>query len=98
MDAALGFLLAFLQGAAVAAQDAAAAIAESGDDASWWAEVGPLLERVVDSAAYPLASSVGSTVGAELGAAFDPDHAYAFGLERVLDGVGALVDRRRDPR
>jgi AcrR family transcriptional regulator len=93
MDAALGFLLAFVQGAAVAAQDAASATVESGDDASWWAEVAPLLERLVDPAAYPLADRVGTAVGAELGAAFDPERAYAFGLERVLDGLAALVER-----
>lgn len=95
MDAALGFLIAFVQSAAVAAQDAARTTAESGDDASWWAEVAPLLERLVDSAAYPLAGRVGSAVGAELGGPFDPEHAYAFGLERVLDGLGALVERPR---
>ena len=93
MDAALGFLLAFVQGSAVAVQDAASTNAESGDDAIWWAEVAPLLERLVDPAAYPLASRVGSAVGAELGAAFDPEYAYAFGLERVLDGLGALIER-----
>jgi AcrR family transcriptional regulator len=93
MDAALGFLLAFVQGAAVAAQDAAGAKAESGDDASWWAEVGPLLQRLVDPAAYPLADRVGSAVGAAQGAAFDPERAYSFGLERVLDGLDALVAR-----
>jgi AcrR family transcriptional regulator len=94
MDASLGFLLAFVQSAAIAAQDAASTTVESGDDASWWAEVAPLLERLVDPAAYPLASRVGTAVGTELGTAFDPEHAYAFGLERVLDGLGALVERR----
>jgi hypothetical protein len=26
------------------------------------------------------------------GAAYEPQRAYAFGLERVLDGLGALID------
>ena len=30
--------------------------------------------------------------GAAHGAAYDPDHAYTFGLQRVLDGLGALID------
>lgn len=92
LDAALGFLLAFVQGAAVAAQDAASAAAELGDDESWWAEAGPLLERLVDPSAYPLASHVGTAVGTEQGAAFDAGRAYDFGLERVLDGLGALIE------
>ena len=97
MDASLGFLLAFVQSAAIAAQDVAGATAESGDDANWWVEVAPLLERFVDSDAYPRASRVGTAVGTEQGTAFDPEHAYAFGLERVLDGLGALVGRSSAP-
>jgi AcrR family transcriptional regulator len=92
MDAALAHLLAFVQSSAVAAQAAANAAVEAGDDASWWAEAGPLLERVADPVTYPLASRVGNAVGAELGAAFDPRRAYAFGLERVLDGLGVLIE------
>jgi hypothetical protein len=37
---------------------------------------------------------VGAAAGAELGGAFEPGHAYAFGLERVLDGLGVLIERR----
>lgn len=93
LDAAVTFLLRFVQGAAVAAEDVASAAAH-GDDAAWWEQAGPLLAQVVSPERYPLADRVGSAVGAEQGAAFDPDHAYAFGLERVLDGIGALVGRR----
>ena len=49
---------------------------------------------LTDPAAYPTAVRVGAAAGAELGAAFDPGHAYAFGLERVLDGLGVLIERR----
>ena len=91
MDAALTYLLAFVQAAAVAAQDAAAGSAAE-SDATWWAEAGPLLARVAGPERYPLASRVGSAAGAAQGAAYDPDAAYAFGLERVLDGLGALID------
>ena len=41
---------------------------------------------------YPTASRVGAAAGAAHGAAYDPDHAYTFGLQRVLDGLGALID------
>ena len=90
MDAALTFLLAFVQANAVAAQDHASA---PGTDAEWWAAAGPLLARVVNPERYPLASRVGSAAGAAQGGAYDADHAYAFGLERVLDGLAALIDR-----
>jgi len=52
-----------------------------------------VLERVLDPAAYPLASRVGAAAGAAHGSAADPDHAYRFGLDRVLDGLAAFVDR-----
>ena len=90
MDAGLTFLLAFVQANAVAAQDQANA---PGSDAEWWATAGPHLARVVGPERYPLASRVGSAAGAAQGGAYDAEHAYAFGLERVLDGVAALIDR-----
>jgi len=94
MDAALTYLLSFVQASASAAQDAANLSAESGvDDSAWWEEAGPLLERFVTEADYPLASRVGTAAGVEQGAAYHPDAAYAFGLERVLDGLAALIDR-----
>jgi AcrR family transcriptional regulator len=88
MDAALTFLLGFVQSNAVAAQESAAA----GSDAEWWEAAGPQLAEVVDPARYPLASRVGSAAGAEQDAAFDAERAYAFGLERVLDGLAVLIN------
>ncbi|HEX6022995.1 MAG TPA: TetR/AcrR family transcriptional regulator [Solirubrobacter sp.] len=89
MDAALTFLLGFVQANAVAAQDHASA---PGTDAEWWETAGPLLARVVDPERYPLAARVGSAAGAAQGGAYDAERAYAFGLERVLDGLAALID------
>ena len=34
------------------------------------------------------------TAGAAHGGAYDPEHAYRFGLQRVLDGLAVLIDRR----
>ena len=45
-----------------------------------------------DETKYPTASRVGAAAGAVYGAAYDPDHAYTFGLQRVIDGLGALID------
>jgi hypothetical protein len=49
---------------------------------------------VVDPERYPLAARVGEAAGEAHGSTYDPAHAYAFGLERVLDGLAVLVDRR----
>ena len=71
--------------------DAAAA---PGTDAEWWETAGPLLARVIDPARYPLAVRVGEAAGEAHGSAHDPAFAYAFGLERVLDGLAALIERQ----
>jgi AcrR family transcriptional regulator len=95
MDAALTYLLTFVEAAAVAAREAAGQAGDSGvDDSGWWEEVAPILERFVTAEAYPLASRVGTAAGVEQGAAYDPDRAYAFGVERVLDGLAALIEER----
>jgi Tetracyclin repressor-like, C-terminal domain len=95
MDAALTFLLTFVEAAAAAAREAAGLAGDLGvDDAGWWEEVAPIIERFVTADAYPLASRVGTAAGVEQGAAYDPDRAYAFGVERVLDGLAALIEER----
>ena len=93
MDDALTYLLSFVQANARAASDARAArLASAMDDEHWWAANAPLLARILDEHAYPLAARVGSAAGAAHGGAYDPDHAYRFGLDRVLDGLAAIVD------
>jgi AcrR family transcriptional regulator len=94
-DAALTYLLGFVQASARAVADARAEAARSArTDMEWWDENGPLLARVFDKHAYPTAARVGAAAGAAQGGAANPGHAYAFGLERVLDGLGVLIDRR----
>ena len=96
MDAALTYLLSFVQAWARAAADARAAQRDSAmTDEQWWAANAPLLARVFDAHAYPTAARVGSAAGAAHGSAYSPQHAYDFGLQRVLDGLAALIDGRR---
>jgi AcrR family transcriptional regulator len=93
LDAALTFLLDFVRSSAVAAHDADAARRASGmTDEQWWETNAPLLARALDPDAYPTASRVGTAAGAAHGGAYSPEHAWAFGLERVLDGLGALIE------
>jgi AcrR family transcriptional regulator len=95
MDAALTHLLTFVQAWARAAADARDTRRESDmDDEQWWAANAPLLQRVLDPAAYPLASRVGTAAGAAHRAAYDPGHAYDFGLRTILDGLAVLIETR----
>jgi AcrR family transcriptional regulator len=95
-DAALTFLLDFVRAAALAAHAAGASRRATGmSDEEWWEANAPLLERVLDPAAYPTAARVGTAAGTAHGGAYSPDHAWEFGLERALDGLEALVRRRR---
>lgn len=92
-DDCLTHLLTFVRACARDAIDARDTRRGSAmDDARWWAVAGPVLARVLDPARYPRATRVGSAAGQEHGSAHDPEHAYHFGLERVLDGLAALVE------
>ncbi|GAA3398810.1 TetR/AcrR family transcriptional regulator [Cryptosporangium minutisporangium] len=93
-DAALTFVLGFVETCARAAADVRAAKYESAlSDGEWWAANQPLLDQVFDVERYPLAARVGAAAGAAHDAAYSPGHAYEFGLARVLDGLAALVER-----
>jgi hypothetical protein len=92
MDAALTHVLTFVQAWAQAAADARATRGESAmDDEQWWAAHAPLLSKLADPASYPLAVRVGTTAGTAHRAAYNPEHAYDFGLQTVLAGLAALI-------
>ena len=93
MDASLTYLLGFVQAWARAAAVARAVQQDSAmNDVQWWTTSGPLLARILDENAYPIAARVGSAAGAAHGTAYSPGHAYTFGLQRVLDGLSVLID------
>lgn len=95
MDDALTYLLGFVQSSTRAVIDARASQGEGTmTDEQWWAVTGPLLARAFDESKYPTASRVGTAAGTAHNAASNPDHAYEFGLQRVLDGLGVLIDQR----
>lgn len=96
MDSVITLVNGFVHGAARGAAEARAAVVRTGlTDAQWWAAMAPYLDKVFDPVAYPLASRVGAAAGEEHGAAYDFEHAFEFGLARLLDGVAALIDRSR---
>ncbi|MGW4531635.1 TetR/AcrR family transcriptional regulator C-terminal domain-containing protein [Nocardia sp. NPDC004340] len=93
MDAALTYVLGFVTSTAQLAIDTAGAAAESGQsDHDWWERAAPLLARVFDAERYPLAARVGEAAGQAHDSAYSADHAYEFGLARVLDGLAGLIE------
>lgn len=95
MDSALTYVLGFVTSVAQLAIDSARAATESGaSDHEWWERAAPLLERVFDAERYPLAARVGAAAGQAHDSAYSADHAYAFGLARVLDGLATLIESR----
>ncbi|MDC9822559.1 TetR/AcrR family transcriptional regulator [Devosia sp. ZB163] len=59
-------------------------------DDEWWYTIAPFLETI-DFSPYPVANRVGPVVG-ELYGLGDPDLAFDFGLERLLDGLERLIE------
>ncbi|GAA1897385.1 TetR/AcrR family transcriptional regulator [Asanoa iriomotensis] len=91
IDTALTSVLAYVTGAGQAAVEAAQAPDRSGmTDEAWWAVQAPLLEKVFDPERYPLAARVGAAAGETYGL-IDADHAFEFGLQRLLDGIAAFI-------
>lgn len=66
-------------------------------DSEWWYEVAPHLAEVTAGRPFPIGTRVGTAFGEAYGA-HDPAGDFAFGLERVLDGLEQFVATRRKPR
>lgn len=98
MDAIVTLVLSHVAGAARARTDVLRAADVSGTtDAEWWGRVGPALAAHVDETRLPVSSRVGTATGAAWDAATSPQHALTFGLERIIDGVSALLAGRDGP-
>ncbi|RAR40683.1 TetR/AcrR family transcriptional regulator [Paenibacillus sp. MDMC362] len=68
-------------------------IATGMDDDEWWLNYEPVMEHIVDWQRFPVASRVGEAAGQAHQNAYNPEHAYTFGLERIIDGTGLLIAR-----
>ncbi|GAA3593910.1 TetR/AcrR family transcriptional regulator [Nonomuraea rosea] len=98
MDSVITLVTGFVHGAARGAVEAAQAESQTGmSDEQWWAAHAPFFSRIADYGRYPVAARVGQAAGEALNAAYSPEHAFEFGLQRVLDGVEALVNGRPQP-
>jgi AcrR family transcriptional regulator len=95
----------FHRGVAQTAKEARGAQHRDGlTETEWWEARVPVLERVLDPARFPLLTSP-EMVNAHAPARTDVDYHMAealdlfeFGLQRVLDGIEMLVERRPPPR
>ncbi|WP_246356856.1 TetR/AcrR family transcriptional regulator [Pyxidicoccus fallax] len=95
MDSVLSLVLGHVEGAARRALESAQAEQQTGmSHEQWWRAHAPLLEKVFDASRHPTAARVGAAAGEAYGAAVEPEHAFEFGLQRVLDGIEVLIERR----
>jgi AcrR family transcriptional regulator len=99
MDSVVTLISGFTHGAARGAVEAAGAEQHTGmTDEQWWQAQAPLLGTVMDAERYPTAARVGSAAGAAHNAPYSPEHAFEFGLQRILDGIEAFIGDRPVPR
>jgi AcrR family transcriptional regulator len=95
MDAVVTLVGGHVEGVARRAREASLAEEHTGmTEEQWWQAHAPLLSRIVDFRRFPTASRVGTAAGEAHGGPFNPEHAFEFGLQRVLDGIEALVEAR----
>ncbi len=93
MDLSLTMLSDYVHGAVRNAARAEMVKRVSGlTDDQWWHAVAPFL-GTLDYSPYPVASRVGPIVG-ELYGVGDPERAFEFGLELLLDGFEKLIASR----
>ncbi|GGM08044.1 TetR/AcrR family transcriptional regulator [Micromonospora yangpuensis] len=95
MDSVLTLVLGHVKSAARAAWDQVNLERDTGlTEGQWWQSHAPYLKRYVGDDTYPTATRVGTAAGQAHGAAYHPEHAFEFGLQRVLDGIAVVVETR----
>ncbi|MCE6997977.1 TetR/AcrR family transcriptional regulator [Saccharothrix sp. S26] len=95
MDAVITLVQTHVEGVARRRVEADRAVRRTGmTDEQWWRAVGPLVAKVFDASRFPIAARVGEAAGQAHQSAHNPEHAYAFGLDRLISGVAALVEER----
>lgn len=85
-DAALSFVLDFARAGAAALTDST-----DSDVGAVWSDSAPRLASYVGDG-FPLARRVGAAAGEAMGAPYDADLAWRFGLDRVLAGLACLIE------
>jgi len=92
MDAAITLVHTHVAGVARRKVEAERAERRSGiTDVQWWQAAGPALAEVFDPARFPVADRVGAAAGQAHQAAYNVEHEYVFGLDRLIEGIGAMI-------
>lgn len=92
IDKAVTLLVGFAESAARMSVNMNRTTEQSGmTDVEWWEINAPILERVMNSELYPVSRRVGQAAGEAYQAVGDPEGLFAFGLERILDGLEELL-------
>jgi AcrR family transcriptional regulator len=95
MDLVLTLIAGHVEGSARRSLEAAQAEQLTGvSDEQWWQARAPILSRLADFSRYSLASRVGTAAGEAYNSPYNAQEAFEFGLQRVLDGIEALLARR----
>lgn len=99
MDAAITLVHTHVEGLARRRVEADRSVRSTGiTDQQWWEAVQPALSEVFDPAQYPVAVRVGEAAGQQHQAAHNPEHAYAFGLDRLIEGIEVLIESNASRR
>jgi AcrR family transcriptional regulator len=97
MDAAITLVHTHVEGVARRKVEAERAERRTGiTDSQWWRMAGPELAEVFDPERFPVADRVGRAAGEAHQAAYDLELEYVFGLDRLIEGLAALVGRSAD--
>jgi hypothetical protein len=98
-DAVITLVQTHVEGVARSRIEADRVVHRTGvSDLAWWETVQPALPEVFDPSRFPVAARVGEAAVQAHQAGHNPDHAYAFGLERLVQGVERLIDDRATSR
>lgn len=94
MDQAVTLLTGFAEGAARGAVRVRESRSTSTvSDREWWDINAPVLGRLMREDEFPLATRVGRAAGEAYDSISDPERSFAFGLDRLLDGLETFLDR-----
>ncbi len=97
MDSVITLVHNHVEGVARRRLEAARAERRSGITVQeWWQATAPALAAVCDPERFPVADRVGQAAGEAHQAAYNLEHEYTFGLDRLIDGIAALIRRSTD--
>lgn len=95
MDSALTLVLTYVAGVARSRVESDQVVRRTGiTDQQWWEEVGPAFAQVFDATQFPVAARVGQAAGQAHQAPQNPEHAYSYGLDRLIEGIAAEIRGR----